>query len=111
MAYEGYFLYRDELQWHQDLYFISPDNGGDPRVAPLLGDARGLPPAQIQAAECDPLHPQSSRYRDHLREAGVEVDYRVYDGMIHGYFGLDTVFDTAKVAMRDAGEAIRAALA
>jgi acetyl esterase len=111
MAYEGYFLYRDEIKWHYEHYLRSPDEARDPRVSPLYGTAAGLPPAQIQSAECDPLHLQAERYRDHLRAAGVAVDYRVYDGMIHGYFGLESVFPIAADAMRDAGDALRTALA
>jgi acetyl esterase len=111
MAYEGYFLYRDELLWHQEHYLCSPAEARSPRVSPLLGDASGLPPAAIQAAECDPLHPQAERYRDLLGAAGVPVSYHRYDGMIHGYFGLDSVFDVAATAMADAGSALRAGLA
>jgi acetyl esterase len=111
MAYEGYFLYRDEILWHQEHYFRTPADGRDPRVSPLLGDAGGLPPAQIQSAECDPLHVQAERYRVHLRAAGVAVEYRSYDGMIHGYFGLESVFPVAADAMRAAGDALHAALA
>ena len=111
LAYEGYFLYRDEMQWHQDHYLSSPDERTDPRVSPLLGAAEGLPPAQIQAAECDPLHLQAEAYRDHLQAAGVPVDYQVYSGMIHGYLGLDSVFPIARDAMDDAGDALRRALA
>lgn len=111
LAYEGYFLYRDEMQWHQDHYLSSPAERTDPRVSPLLGAAEGLPPAQIQAAECDPLHLQAEAYRDHLQAAGVPVDYHVYAGMIHGYLGLDSVFPIARDAMDDAGDALRRALA
>lgn len=111
MEYEGYFLYRDEMLWHQEHYLRSPADAADRRVSPLNGDASGLPPAAIQSAECDPLHPQAERYRDHLLAAGVPVDYRVYAGMIHGYFGLESVFPIALDAMRDAGAALRAALA
>jgi acetyl esterase len=110
MAYEGYFLYRDELLWHQEHYLSSPADALDPRVSPLLGDASGLPPAAIQAAECDPLHAQAERYRDLLAAAGVPVALRTYAGMIHGYFGLDSVFDVAGEAMADAGSALREAL-
>jgi acetyl esterase len=107
MEYEAYFLYRDEMQWHQDHYFRSPQDGVDPRVSPLRGDLAGLPPAQIQSAECDPLHVQAEAYRDRLEAAGVPVDYRTYAGMIHGYFGLESVFAVAGDAMRDAGRALR----
>jgi acetyl esterase/lipase len=108
--YEGYFLYRDELLWHQEHYLASAADALNPRVSPLLGDASGLPPAAIQAAECDPLHPQAERYRDLLAGAGVPVAFRSYPGMIHGYFGLDSVFAVAGEAMADAGSALRAAL-
>jgi acetyl esterase/lipase len=109
-AYEGYFLYRDELLWHQEQYLASAADARSPRVSPLLGDATGLPPAAIQAAECDPLHPQAERYRDLLAAAGVPVEFRRYRGMIHGYFGLDSVFPVAGAAMADAGSALRKAL-
>ncbi len=110
MDYEGYFLYREELLWHQEHYLAEPGDARSPRVSPLLGDASGLPPAAIQAAECDPLHPQAELYRDHLAAAGVPVAFRRYDGMIHGYFGLESVFDLAGEAMGDAGSALREAL-
>ena len=77
-------------------------------MSPLLGDAGDLPPAAIQAAECDPLHPQAERYAELLRAAGVPVSYRSYAGMIHGYFGLDGLFPAAAEAMADAGAALRA---
>jgi acetyl esterase/lipase len=111
MAYEGYFLYRDEMLWHQEHYLSSPADALDSRVSPLLGDASGLPPAAIQAAECDPLHAQAERYGDLLAAEGVPVALRTYPGMIHGYFGLDSVFDVAGEAMADAGSALREALA
>ena len=50
------------------------------------------------------------RYRDLLASAGVPVAFRRYEGMIHGYFGLDSVFDVAGEAMADAGSALREGL-
>ncbi len=89
----------------------SPAEARNPRVSPLLGDPSGLPPAAIQAAECDPLHPQAELYRDRLAGAGVPVAYKQYPGMIHGYFGLESIFGVAADAMADAGSALRAGLA
>lgn len=110
--YEGFFLYRDELQWHQDNYLPSPAAGGDWRVSPLAAASHAsLPPAFIVAAECDPLRPQAELYARALEAAGVAVELRVYPGMIHGFFGLDMLFGQAAEAMRDAGEALRRALA
>jgi acetyl esterase/lipase len=107
MDYEGYFLYRDEMLWHQHHYLPSVEDARSPRVSPLLGDARGLPPAAIQAAGCDPLHPQAERYAELLRRADVPVTIRTYPGMIHGYLGLDSVLPAAEEAMADAGRALR----
>ena len=110
LAYEGYFLYRDELQWHQDHYLPSPELRHEWRVSPLdAADHSGLPPALVITAECDPLHRQGELYAERLRAAGVAVEQREYPGMIHGFFGLDMVFDQAADAMRDAGAAIRQA--
>jgi acetyl esterase/lipase len=112
MAYEGYFLYRDELRWHQEHYLASPALADDWRVSPLRAPSHaGLPPAFVITAECDPLHRQSELYAERLGAAGVPVELREYPGMIHGFFGLDMLFRQAADAMRDAGGALRGALA
>jgi acetyl esterase/lipase len=109
-AYEGIMLYRDELRWHQDNYLAGPEQAGDPRVSPLDGDLAGLPPATVILAECDPVRPQGVRYAEALRAAGVAVSERVYPGMLHGFFGLDMLWDEARDAMDFAGGRLAAAL-
>ena len=52
----------------------------------------------------------SSTRDDAARPPACRSSYREYPGMIHGFFGLDTVFDQSADAMRDAGDAIRLAL-
>jgi acetyl esterase len=112
MQYEGYFLYRDEMAWHQELYLRSPEDASSPRVSPLgAPDHSAAPPAFIVAAECDPLHLQSEAYADRLSAAGVVVELVEYAGMIHGFFGLGMLFDAAAEAMADAGAALRRAFA
>ncbi len=59
----------------------------------------------------DSLRPQAELYRDRLADAGVPVAFRSYAGMIHGYFGLESVFDVSGDAMADAGSALREGLA
>ena len=110
MTWEGHILYRDEMQWHQDNYLASPDQVRDPLVAPSVAELRGLPPALILIAECDPIRPQGVIYAEALRSAGVEVE--VYDAptLVHGYFGLDELFPEAEEAMALAGDRLAAVL-
>jgi acetyl esterase len=109
-AYEGIMLYRDELQWHQDNYLPSPEQAADPRVSPLGGNLAGLPSATIILAECDPIRPQGTLYAQALRGAGVEVTERVYPGMLHGFFGLDMLWDESREAMDFGAARLNAAL-
>ena len=41
MAYEGYFLYRDEMLWHQEHYLSAPADARSPRVSPAARRRRG----------------------------------------------------------------------
>jgi acetyl esterase len=110
-AYEGFFLYYDELQWHQDNYLSSPQDGGSALVSPLdAADLRGLPPAMVITAQCDPLHAQGELYASALAGAGVQVQHRHYRGMVHGFFQLPSLFDDGRDAVERAGAALREAL-
>jgi acetyl esterase len=108
LDYEGFFLYRDEMQWHQDNYLSSPRERTDSLVSPLEhADLAGLPPALVLTAQCDPLHAQGEMYAAALERAGVPVEYRQYAGMVHGFFQLPTVFDEGADAIRLAAGALR----
>jgi acetyl esterase/lipase len=105
--YEGFFLYRDELQWHQDNYLPNARCRTDPRVSPLdHGDLAGLPPALILSAQCDPLHAQSELYAEALTRARVLVDHRRWPGMVHGFFQLPSIFPEGAEAVQVAGQAL-----
>ncbi|MBS1870050.1 MAG: alpha/beta hydrolase [Actinobacteria bacterium] len=106
--YQGYFLYRDELQWHQDNYLADPGQRDDPLVSPLeADDLAGLCPALVITAQCDPLHRQGELYAEALARAGVAVEQRAYAGMVHGFFQLPSVFEEGRDAVELAGAALR----
>ena len=51
----------------------------------------GLPPAYVEAAEFDYLHDEAAVYSEHLRAAGVPVEFHEVKGAMHGYdIALDT---------------------
>jgi acetyl esterase len=107
--YEGFFLYRDELQWHQDNYLASPDQRTDPLVSPLEhARLEELPRALVITAQCDPLHRQGELYAAALERAGVPTEHRQYAGMVHGFFALPTVLTDGAEAVALAGQGLRA---
>ena len=99
---EGLFLTADDMRWFGDQYVQDPALRTDPRSSVLLAqDLSGLPPAIIATAEFDPLRDEGEAYAAALEKAGVEVDARRYDGLIHGFFGLGPVSPGSAAAARE----------
>jgi len=108
---EGYLLTREAMRWNWNHYLASDAAGLDPLASPLLApDLRGLPPALVITAECDTLRDESEAYARRLADAGVPVQTRRYDGMLHAFFTMGHVFDDGRAAVALAGEALRRAL-
>ena len=99
---EGYFLTRKSMQWFWDHYAPDLERRKEPYAAPLLGKLEGLPPALVQTAEFDPLRDEGEAYAEALRAAGCEVELTRYDGLIHGYFGMQAAVAASRRAMRQA---------
>lgn len=58
----------------------------NPYVSPLFAeDVSGLPKAYFIDAECDILLDQGLEYAGRLKEAGVETEYRIFEGMPHDF--------------------------
>lgn len=55
----------------------------DPRVSPLFGDFEGLPPLFISASRDEVLRDDSIRTAEKARAAGVPVDFRLEEGLVH----------------------------
>jgi acetyl esterase len=68
-----------------ELYLGSPDNASHPYASPMLTtDLTGLPPAVVMRAEFDALNVEDAAYAQQLREAGIEVEERLWEGQFHG---------------------------
>jgi acetyl esterase len=75
-------------------------------LAPSL---KGAAPALVLTAGFDPLLDEGREYADRLKREGVEVEYREYPDMIHGFIVMGGVLDTANTAVADCCAALRRA--
>jgi acetyl esterase len=111
---EGYLLDAPTIQWFFGQYLRDEHDRRDWRFAPLdaepapdLGD---VAPACILVAGYDPLHDEGVAYAERLRAAGVRVELRDYEGMVHGFFNFGGAVEVARTAHRDVLKALAAAL-
>jgi len=108
---KDYFLTRESMDWFTDCYLPNRAAAREPSASPANAeDVRGLPPAMILTAEFDPLRDQGEAYARKLQSAGVAVELKRYDGMIHAFFSFPGVIDIAKAATADAASALRRGL-
>jgi acetyl esterase len=104
---DGHFITADLLEYFARHYLGTQDRGQQD-ASPLNADLRGVPPAFVLTAECDPLRDQGEAYARKLAEAGVPVTHKRYDGAIHPFFSLAGIIDGGKTAIADAAAALRA---
>jgi len=108
---EGYLLTRELIRWFRGHHVPNEKDKLNPYASPLRASSlAGLPPALVITAEFDPLVDEGEAYAERLRAAGVKVDCQRYDGMIHGFFGMGGFLDQAKTAIKQAADALEAAL-
>ena len=97
-------LNRAMMEWFIGHELKSPKDKQDPRIDLLNANLRGLPPATIITAEIDPLRSDGKMLADKLKAAGVNVDYKNYNGVTHEFFGMGAVLQESRDAMKLAGE-------
>ena len=106
---EGYMLTRPLMEVFRSNY-LRPADYADWRASPALAKSHAdLPPAFVLTAGFDPLLDEGKQYVELLARAGVEVQYRNYEDMIHGFILMGGVVDTANAAVADCCAALRRA--
>jgi acetyl esterase len=91
---DGYGLTRNGMMWFWEQYLNGPRDFMDPYAVPLNAtNFEKLAPAVLITAEYDVLHDDGVAYAEKLRTGGVQVIYKNYPGMIHGFFNYGSVID------------------
>lgn len=103
----GYGLSRNSLREFARLY-VGDADPADVGCSPVLARSfEGMPPAVIVTAEFDPLRDEAEAYAARLQSAGVPVQLRRWDGMVHGFFGMFDVTPAAQQALDWTAAALR----
>jgi acetyl esterase len=111
-ACDDFFLNYAELEYFQANYVPDGSDLSDPRLSPLEASSlAGAPPAVIVAGGCDPLRPQAEAIHERLRAEGIPCELLIYPGMIHGFFGMTTLFEDAEAAFRDVARTLASVVA
>jgi acetyl esterase len=106
----GYLLTSEGIEYFRGCYLPNRKDWTDWRASPLLAsDHSNLPPAFVLTAGYDPLVDEGRAYADALAKAGVEVAYREYADMVHGFVLFGGVIDGANAALAECCEQLRSA--
>lgn len=82
---EGYGLESSTMVYCWDQYVPHESEKQNELVSPLLAQSlEGLPDATIFICEYDPVRDDGERYAQKLWDAGIQVNFHLLDGMIHG---------------------------
>jgi acetyl esterase/lipase len=91
-------LNKPMMQWFAKNYLPDMTMMSDPRIALVKANLKGLPPTTLITASIDPLQTEGMMLSDKLKAAGVNVNYKNYEGVTHEFFGMAAVVPQAKDA-------------
>lgn len=107
---EGFLLTAKDIAWFEERYCGHVDPG-HPQISPMKADDHsGLPSTLVITAEFDPLRDEGEVYAERIRAAGGDAACIRYDGMIHGFYGMNALTETAVEAEREVVDMLRTAL-
>ena len=96
------------MMWFAEHAFQNPQDGENPLIS-LVDKAslKGLPPTTIITSQIDPLRSEGQMLAEKLKQAGVEVRSRNFDGVAHEFFGMGAVLPEAREAVAFVSEGLK----
>lgn len=93
---KGYILSKEGIHWFLDQYKSTDQDIFNPLMSPLLTeDLSNLPPAFVSTAEFDPLKDEGQAFAERLQQAGNQVIFKEYSGVVHAFFNLPKITQKA----------------
>jgi acetyl esterase len=108
---QGAGLSQSQMRWIWETYLERPEQRSDWRAAPLGGNLAGVAPAYLIVGSLDPLLDDSNMLAARLKAAGVPHDLTVYQGINHGFIRYGRLIGTARRAIAECADALKAGLA
>ncbi len=106
---EGYFLTQEAMEVFGKYYINCEEDILNPLVSPLrIENPSNLPPGLVITAEYDPLRDEGEAYAHKLRDAGVPMVCRRYQGAIHGFTSLVSL-ELGRQALQETAISLRVA--
>lgn len=102
-------LNKPMMAWFVKNAFVTPAQAADPRISLVKANLSGMPPTLIIGAEIDPLQTEGKLLSDKLKDAKVDTDYELYNGVTHEFFGMAAVVPQAKEAQALAAKKLKSA--
>jgi acetyl esterase len=97
----GLVLTSKDIEWLAGMYVGDEADKRNPYLSPLhAASFAGLPRALVITAELDPLRDEGRSYADRLAAAGVAVEYKCYEGTVHGFVSFSGVIDLGEDALQ-----------
>ena len=102
----SYGLSAAQMDWIWATYLNTPEECTDWRVAPLMANMAGLPPAHLIVGSLDPLSDDSHALAQEFADTKVAHTLTVYDGLTHGFIRSGVYSDTVRRAVADCAAAL-----
>lgn len=107
MFADGFLLTGEGIRIYQDCYIPADQDHNHPDISPLYAeDIHKSPSAIVVTAGFDPLRDEGRDYAKKLEQAGVDVQWIEYPGMVHGFANI-LCSKSALAAVEDMASALR----
>ncbi|MBV9814931.1 MAG: alpha/beta hydrolase [Alphaproteobacteria bacterium] len=99
-------LSQTQMRWIWETYLERSEQQKDWRAAPILADLAGLPPAHLIVGNLDPLLDDSDRLATRVKETGVPCQFKIYEGLNHGFIRYGRLIAAARRAVGECAAAL-----